>query len=167
MGPVHTAANARKIVEQVAEAKAKGAAVITGGSALPDMPTEQFVQPTVVDRVAPDVQLNRDETFGPVAPIVRFSRLSELPSLIAASPYGLSGAVFSRDVEKAMLLAEEIPCGIVNVNEASSYWEPQTPAGGASGSLSGVGRSGGTWSIAEMTEVRTVVLNATQRPSLG
>ena len=58
-----------------------------------------------------------------------------------------------------MLLAEEIPCGIVNVNEASSYWEPQTPAGGASGSLSGVGRSGGTWSIAEMTEVRTLVLN--------
>jgi acyl-CoA reductase-like NAD-dependent aldehyde dehydrogenase len=167
MGPVHTAANARKIVEQVAEAKAKGAAVLTGGSALPDMPTEQFVEPTVVDRVAPDVQLNKDETFGPVAPIVRFSHLSELPSLIAASPYGLSGAIFSRDTEKAMLLAEEIPCGIVNVNEASSYWEPQTPAGGASGSLSGVGRSGGTWSIAEMTEVRTVVLSATQRPSLG
>jgi acyl-CoA reductase-like NAD-dependent aldehyde dehydrogenase len=167
MGPVHTAANARKVVEQVTEAKAKGAAVLAGGSALPDMPTEQFVRPTVVDRVAPDAQLNREETFGPVAPIVRFSRLSDLPSLVAASPYGLSGAIFSRDTERAMLLAEEMPCGIVNINEASSYWEPQTPAGGASGTLSGVGRSGGTWSITEMTELRTVVLNATQGPSLG
>jgi acyl-CoA reductase-like NAD-dependent aldehyde dehydrogenase len=167
MGPVHTAANARKIVERVAEARTKGATVLAGGSALPDMPTAQFVRPTVVDRVAPDAQLNKDETFGPVAPIVRFSHLSELPPLIAASPYGLSGAIFSRDVEKAMLLAEEIPCGIVNINEASSYWEPQTPAGGASGSLSGVGRSGGTWSIAEMTEVRTVVLNATRGSSFG
>jgi succinate-semialdehyde dehydrogenase/glutarate-semialdehyde dehydrogenase len=167
MGPVHTAANARKIVEQVQEARAKGATVLAGGAALPDMPTEQFILPTVVDRVAPDAQLNVDETFGPVAPIVRFSHLSELPSLVATSRYGLSGAIFSRDTKKAMLLAEEIPCGIVNINEASSYWEPQTPAGGASGSHSGVGRSGGPWSIAEMTEVRTVVLNATQRPSLG
>jgi acyl-CoA reductase-like NAD-dependent aldehyde dehydrogenase len=166
MGPVHTAANARKIVEKVEEAKAKGAAVLAGGSALPDMPTEQFIQPTVVDRVVPDAQLNREETFGPVLPLVRFLRLSELPSLVATSPYGLSGAIFSRDTEKALLLAEEIPCGIININEASSYWEPQTPAGGASGSHSGVGRSGGTWSIAEMTELRTVVLNATQRPSL-
>lgn len=167
MGPVHTADSARKILQQLEEAKAMGAAVLTGGSTLPEMPTGQFVQPTVVDRVATQSRLNKDETFGPVAPLVRFSGLSDLPALISSSSYGLSGAVFSRDTEKAMLLAEEIPCGIVNINEASSYWEPQTPAGGASGSLSGVGRSGGTWSIEEMSEVRTVVLNTAERPAFG
>ena len=167
MGPVHTADGARKIVEQVEEARSMGAAVLAGGGTLAGMPTGQFVQPTVVDRVAPESRLNKDETFGPVAPIVRFSELSQLPSLVASSPYGLSGAIFSRDTERAFALAEEMPCGIVNINEASSYWEPQTPAGGASGSLSGVGRSGGTWSIEEMSEVRTVVLNAVERPGLG
>lgn len=159
MGPVHTAASARRIADQLTDASERGARVLVGGSTLPDKPTNQYVKATVVDRVDPASALNYDETFGPVAPIVRFSHADKLPELVSSSRYGLSGAIFSQDVERALLLAEELPCGIVNINEASSSWEPQTPAGGAAGSLSGIGRSGGTYSITEMSELRTVVLN--------
>ena len=167
MGPVHTKSSAERVLNQIGEASTKGAKIVTGGSTLEDMPTEQFIQPTVLDHVSADTHLNKEETFGPVSPVVRFSKTTDLPGLVASSPFGLSGAIFSRDVERAMVLAEDLPCGIVNINDASSYWEPQTPAGGASGRTSGYGRSGGAWSIEEMSDVRTIVLNLAEKERLG
>ena len=167
MGPVHTKPSAERVLNQIDEASARGAKIVAGGSTLKDMPTGQFIQPTVLDHVSADTQLNKEETFGPVSPIVRFSETTDLPGLAASSPFGLSGAIFSGDVERAMILAENLPCGIVNINDASSYWEPQTPAGGASGRASGYGRSGGAWSIEEMSDVRTIVLNISEKERLG
>lgn len=160
MGPVHTKAVADQVITQVQAAGQSGGVVLAGGGTRANMPTAQYVEPTVVDHVSIQSDLNLNETFGPVVPMLRFSRESDIGPLAAASQYGLSGAVFSRDVDQAMRLASQLRCGVVNINEASAYWEPMIPAGGASGSLSGHGRVAGPWSQAEMTETRTLVLNS-------
>jgi acyl-CoA reductase-like NAD-dependent aldehyde dehydrogenase len=160
MGPVHTRAVMEQVLEQVRAAERSGAIVEVGGRARAEMPSGQYVEPTVVDHVDAHADLNVHETFGPVAPALRFGEMEELASLVAASRYGLNGAIFSRDVERAMRIADQLQCGVVNINEASSYWEPMIPAGGASGSLSGHGRVAGPWSQTEMTETRTIVLSA-------
>lgn len=160
MGPVHTKAVAEQVITQIQAAEQAGGVVLAGGGTRAGMPTGQYVEATVVDHVGAQADLNRTETFGPVVPLLRFADAGEIGPLAAASPYGLSGAVFSRDVSKAMRLAGQLRCGIVNINEASAYWEPMIPAGGASGSLSGHGRVAGPWSQAEMTESRTLVLGS-------
>ncbi|CAH0118933.1 Glutarate-semialdehyde dehydrogenase [Paenibacillus sp. CECT 9249] len=158
MGPVHNRIVAEKVVAQVEDAVRKGAKVIAGGNIQADRPTALYVEPTVVDHVSVDALINTDETFGPVIPLIRFQDESELPSLIASSPYRLSAAIFSDNVGRAMSMAEELNFGFVHVNEAGNYWETQIPAGGTSGSPSGYGRSGGKWSIEEMSEIRTVIV---------
>lgn len=158
MGPVHQEALADRVLDQVARAASAGAAVVTGGGRVDGMPTANYVEPTVVDRVPADAALHVDETFGPVAPIVRFSGGDELRRLVEGSPFGLFSAVFSRDAARAMRLAESLPAGTVNVNGPSSYWEPHLPAGGAAGRASGVGRAGGRWSIEAMTEAHTITV---------
>jgi succinate-semialdehyde dehydrogenase/glutarate-semialdehyde dehydrogenase len=158
MGPVHLRALADRVLGQVAAAAASGARILTGGERVADMPTAHFVAPTVVDDVPAGASLHVDETFGPVAPGVRWRDAAELERLVDASPSGLFAAVFSADVPAALRFADELPCGTVNINSASSYWEPQLPAGGATGRESGIGRAGGSWSIHELTQTRTVTI---------
>lgn len=158
MGPVHTAELAERVRRQVSEAEDAGAEILIGGGRVPDAPTENYVPATVVNKVPADAELHVAETFGPVAPIVHWSCIDELRSLVTSSEFGLSAAIFSADIGRAMTLAEELPTGIVNLNEASSYWEPNIPAGGTSGSGSGYGRTGGPWSLEEMTEQQAIVI---------
>ena len=159
MGPVHNESIAKKVMDHLEDAVYKGAKILTGGKIQSNRPTNLYLEPTVVDYVAETAKLNTDETFGPVAPLIRFANIDDLHRLVASSPYRLSAAVFSRDVERALLLAESLKFGFVNINEAGNYWETQIPAGGTSGSWSGYGRTGGKWSIEEMSEICTVVLN--------
>jgi acyl-CoA reductase-like NAD-dependent aldehyde dehydrogenase len=162
LGPVHLATQADRVIRQIRDATAAGAVVVTGGGRLEDAPTRQYLQPTVVDKVPADAPLHCEESFGPVAPIVRFGNDAEMWRLVEASNFGLFGAVFSRDVERAIGVAERLRCGHVNINDASSFWEISIPAGGAAGSASGIGRTGGPWSVAEMTEVFTMTVESGQ-----
>lgn len=163
MGPVHREALADRIVGQLDAAVSGGATVVAGGRRRDDLPTRNYLEPTVVDRVPPGASLHVDETFGPVAPIVRFGSGDELRELVDASPFGLFGALFSRDVARAMRLAERLPAGTINVNGPSNYWEPHLPAGGAAGRASGVGRAGGRWSIEAMSQVHTITVSLPDR----
>lgn len=158
MGPVHTAELAERVRRQVSDAAAAGGRVLVGGGKPADAPTPHYVEATVVDGVPRTADLHVAETFGPVVPIVHWETEEELAELVAASDFGLSGAVFGRDLGRAIPLAERLPCGIVNLNETSSYWEPNIPAGGASGTGSGYGRTGGPWSLEEMTERQALVI---------
>ncbi|MGX6448804.1 aldehyde dehydrogenase family protein [Patulibacter sp. S7RM1-6] len=162
-GPLHQAALAERVVGQIDAAVAAGARVVAGGGRVEGLPTGNFVAPTVLDEVPAGADLHVEETFGPVAPIVRFADEAEIRPLVDASPFGLFAAIFSRDVARAMRLAESLPSGTVNINEASNYWEIHLPAGGGSGQRSGIGRAGGRWSLDELSQVQTITVTLPAR----
>ncbi|MGE3830358.1 MAG: aldehyde dehydrogenase family protein, partial [Parvibaculaceae bacterium] len=159
LGALNNEENARKVDSHLAEAVNLGARILTGGSRAKGMPTNLYYEPTVITDVPSDCALHCDETFGPVIPILRFASDKELYELAAKSPMGLSAALFTREIGRAFRHAERIRCGIVNVNEASSYWETHIPAGGAAGSSSGTGRTGGRHTLMEMSDLKTITFH--------
>jgi len=159
MGPVHAMSVVKEFVGQIKEAVEKGAKVLHGGRIAPGFPTEHFLEPTIIDYVPADSLLNLEETFAPVIPLIRYADEKDIPALVEASPYGLAMAIYSRDVEKAMRLAEKMKFGAVNVNAASAYWDWTFPAGGVGGKGSGYGSCGGKWSIEGMSELRTITVS--------
>lgn len=159
MGPVHREELAASVLEQVRNAVHEGGRLVTGGELLEGAPTRNYLLPTVVDTVNADIDLHRAETFGPVAPVVHYSSEPELRSLMNASRFGLHGGIFTEDIERGLAFGETMRVGHVNINDTSAYWEPSIPAGGAAGAKSGIGRSGGPWSVLEMSEVQTFTLD--------
>ena len=111
--------------------------MLVGGCPRPDL----FYEPTVLIGVTPDMRINREEPFGPVAPILSFSNDDGAMRLALDSDYGLSVGVFTQNIGRALKFAEAIPAGIVNINDGSTYWEIHLPFGGGAGTKSGVGRS--------------------------
>jgi acyl-CoA reductase-like NAD-dependent aldehyde dehydrogenase len=158
LGPLNNEPVAAKMDEHVAEALGRGAELVAGGSRAPGFPTDLYWRPTILDRVPTDALVAREETFGPVAPVVEIDSLEQAIELTNASPYGLLAAVFTRDLAKGLRFAESVRTGWVNVNESSNYWEAHLPFGGRSGSASGIGRVGGAAPMESFTELQTVVL---------
>jgi acyl-CoA reductase-like NAD-dependent aldehyde dehydrogenase len=159
MGPLNNEPTAGKMDDHLQDALAKGARIVLGGGRAEAFPTRLYYQPTVVTDVTKDSLLNLEETFGPVAPVLAFSSDEEALELADASPYGLSGAVFTQNIKRALTMAERLRVGIVNINEASSYWETHIPAGGASGKSSGIGRTGGKHTLLEMSDLKTITID--------
>lgn len=161
VGPMHAQDTIETVLRHIDDAAAKGAEVVCGGGWAPGMPTDHYIQPTVLDHVRRDALVNVEETFGPVLPLVRFRDESEIPAIIRDSPYRLFSAIFTRDVDKALTMAQscDFNFGCVNINEGSSFWDTMLPAGGGGGSASGHGRSGGKYSIADFSEERLVAVN--------
>lgn len=161
VGPMHAQDTIETVLRHIDDAAAKGAEVVCGGGRAPGMPTDHYIQPTVLDHVRRDALVNVEETFGPVLPLVRFRDESEIPAIIRDSPYRLFSAILTRDVDKALTMAQscDFNFGCVNINEGSSFWDTMLPAGGGGGSASGHGRSGGKYSIADFSEERLVAVN--------
>ncbi|MFJ4619190.1 succinic semialdehyde dehydrogenase [Streptomyces sp. NPDC088812] len=152
----------------VEEAVAKGAKVVTGGVARPDI-GPYFYEPTILDGVTEPMSVCTEETFGPVVSLYRFTTDDEAVDLTNATPYGLNAAVWTRDGRRGRAVAARLRTGTVNVNEgyASAYGSVQSPMGGMKDS--GLGRRHGSEGILKYTEAQTV---AQQRllpmaPSLG
>jgi succinate-semialdehyde dehydrogenase/glutarate-semialdehyde dehydrogenase len=159
MGPVNNAPTADKTERHVTQAIERGATVIAGGRRAPEHGSELFYEATVVDGVKTDMEIAREETFGPVAPIAAIQGEDEAIALVNASPYGLLSAIFTRDLARGLRFAERVRTGWVNVNEGTNYWEPHLPFGGRAGSMSGVGRVGGRFSMDRLTELKTIVVD--------
>jgi succinate-semialdehyde dehydrogenase/glutarate-semialdehyde dehydrogenase len=159
MGPLNNEGVAQKMDEHVADALERGADVVSGGARADGFPTTLYWQPTVLDNVPADALVAREETFGPVAPVVAIDSLEHAVELTNASPYGLLSAIFTRDLAKGLRFADSVRTGWVNVNESSNYWETHLPFGGRSGSASGIGRVGGSAPMESFTELQTVVLS--------
>ena len=159
MGPVNNEAQAAKTEAHVQDAIAKGANLVTGGRRAPGFPTALYYEPTVLTGVTEDMEIARDETFGPVAPISVIESEDDALRIVNDSPYGLLAGVFTRDLGRGLRFAESVRTGWVNINEGTNYWESHLPFGGGAGADSGVGRVGGRFSMERLTELKTVVVN--------
>jgi acyl-CoA reductase-like NAD-dependent aldehyde dehydrogenase len=156
MGPLNNEGVAAKTDAHVAEAVTAGARVVAGGARAGGYPTALYWQPTVLDGVTPDMLIAREETFGPVAPIVEVADDAEALALTNASPYGLLTAVFTSDLGRGLRFAEAVRSGWVNINASTNYWESHLPFGGRAGSLSGRGRVGGASVLEQLSELKTI-----------
>jgi acyl-CoA reductase-like NAD-dependent aldehyde dehydrogenase len=159
MGPLNNEPTAAKMDEHVGDALQRGAELVVGGARAQGFPTALYYEPTVLDRVSAEMEVAREETFGPIVPIRTIQGEEEALATIDESPYGLLAAVFTRDFARGLRFAEAARAGWVNVNASSNYWEPHLPFGGRSGSRSGVGRVGGRFSFESFTELKTVVID--------
>ena len=142
---------AKKMEALIADATAKGAKLVAGGKR-----TGTVVEATLLDHVTPDMRVYAEESFGPVKPIVRVADEDEAVRIANDTEYGLSSAVFSRDVQRALAVAARIESGICHINGPTLNDEAQMPFGGVKGS--GYGRFGGKAAIAEFTDLRWVTI---------
>jgi succinate-semialdehyde dehydrogenase/glutarate-semialdehyde dehydrogenase len=156
MGPLNNEANASKFDLHVGAAREAGAIVCCGGSRAPGFPTRLFAEPTVLDGVTGEMMIARDETFGPVVPVIEISSDADALEITNSSPFGLTAAVFTEDLERGLAFAEAARAGWVNINASTNLWESHLPFGGRSGSASGRGRVGGRSLLEAFTEPKTV-----------
>ncbi len=159
MGPLNNDETAGKVDRHLAQARANGARVLTGGGRASDRPTALYYEPTVIDGVDATMLLNREETFGPVAPILTFATDEEAVALANDTDLGLVAGVFTKDIARANFYVQSLRAGVVNVNETPTYWQPHTPFGGYAGTRSGLGRLGGKYTIMELTQTKTIVVD--------
>ncbi len=138
------------------DALAKGAKLLCGGKA-----DSTLMPATVLDHVTPAMRIYHEETFGPVKCIVRVKNTEEAIACANDNEYGLSAAVFGKDIARAFNVARKIDSGICHVNGPTVHDEAQMPFGGVKGS--GIGRFGGKAGIAEFTELRWVTVQTTPR----
>jgi succinate-semialdehyde dehydrogenase/glutarate-semialdehyde dehydrogenase len=146
-----------KVEEHVEDARAKGANVLTGGTARPDVgPT--FYEPTILTDVPEESLPCCDETFGPVVGIYEFSDEAEAIERANDSEYGLNGSVWTEDYDRGVELASQIECGTVNVNEgyAAAFAATDAPMGGMKNS--GIGRRHASEGLLKYTEPQNVTL---------
>jgi succinate-semialdehyde dehydrogenase/glutarate-semialdehyde dehydrogenase len=158
MGPLNNEGVAAKMDEHVGDALARGARVVAGGARSTDFPTELYWTATILDGVEEDAEVAREETFGPIAPVVSIRGLDHAIELANASPYGLLAAIFTGDVMDGLRFADEVRTGLVNINETTNYWENHLPFGGRAGTDSGIGRIGGRHAVEQLTELQTIVI---------
>lgn len=155
MGPLNNAGVAKKVAEHVADALDRGATAITGGKAPQQAPSPLYFEPTILTEVSREALINREETFGPVAPLLRIRNDEEAFEIAHDNRYGLVSSVFTQDLDRAFRYIEAMPTGIVNINDTSNYWELHIPFGGASGKDSGSGRVGGRYAMTAMCDLKT------------
>jgi len=152
MGPLCNPDTLARVKRHVDDARAKGARIEQFG------PEDGLYFPaTILTDVTLDMEIMRDETFGPVAPIYKFSDVQDAIDIAHISGLGLIASLWTRDLATAWRVSEALPHGSVNVNETSNYWDQLAPFGGAG--LSGVGRELSQWFLETFTEKKLIVFD--------
>ncbi|MEU3372535.1 succinic semialdehyde dehydrogenase [Streptomyces sp. NPDC006711] len=143
------------VTRHVEEAVAKGARLIAGGVARPDI-GPLFYEPTILDGVEAPMAVCTEETFGPVVSVYRFQDEDDVIDRANGTPYGLNSSVWTRDSRRGHEIAAKLSTGTVNINEgyAPAYGSVQSPMGGMKDS--GLGRRHGSEGILKYTEAQTV-----------
>ncbi|MBZ5740133.1 succinic semialdehyde dehydrogenase [Nocardioides mangrovi] len=159
MGPLISQRQLEAVTAHVEDAVAKGARVLTGGNARPDL-GPYFFEPTILEGVSPDMTCFGKETFGPVVSIYRFHDEADAIARANDGQYGLNASIYSEDGARARFLARHVKCGTVNINEAfaATFASIDAPMGGMR--ESGMGRRQGAEGVLRYTETQSV---ATQR----
>jgi acyl-CoA reductase-like NAD-dependent aldehyde dehydrogenase len=158
MGPLNNEGVAAKMDAHVSDAMERGAKLAFGGARANGFPTRLFYRPTVLHGVTGEMDVAKEETFGPVVPISAIRDEAEAIRIVDESPFGLLSSVWTRDLGRGLRFAEAVRTGWVNINASSNHWESHLPFGGRSGSASGVGRVGGRHPMETFTEMKTVVM---------
>ncbi len=151
LGSCITAEAAARVGDLIKDAVAKGAKVLSGGPS-----TTAIMQATVVDGVTPAMRLYEEESFGPVVSVIRVNGDEEAIRVANDTEYGLSAAVYSKDIARALKVAKRIELGICHINGPTVHDEAQMPFGGTK--ASGYGRFGGKAAIDEFTELRWITI---------
>ena len=158
MGPLVNRAQYERVLGMIDRAKADGARCLVGGGPATQFERGFFVQPTLFVDVDPDSELAQDEVFGPVLAVIKYRDDDDAVRIANSSRYGLSGAVSSASLERALGVARRIRTGTVSVN-GGAWFGPDSPFGGSK--VSGVGREHGIAGFEEYLETKTVGLPAT------
>ncbi|WP_334174132.1 aldehyde dehydrogenase [Pseudoxanthobacter sp.] len=156
LGSVVSQATVDRCRDLIADAVAKGAVLAAGGAG-----DTTLMPATVVDGVTPEMKLFYEESFGPIVCVVRARDTEHAVALANDTAYGLSSAVFGRDLQRAMAVAGRIEAGICHINGPTVGDEAQMPFGGMK--ASGYGRFGGTAAVAEFTELRWITVEDPQQ----
>jgi acyl-CoA reductase-like NAD-dependent aldehyde dehydrogenase/ABC-type branched-subunit amino acid transport system ATPase component len=156
LGSVVDHAAAERVTALVLDAVAKGAKLAAGGTI-----NGTLIGAHVLDRVTPAMRIYEEESFGPVTTVVRARGDDDAVRIANDTPYGLSSAVFSRDVTRAFAVARRLETGICHINGPTVHDEAQMPFGGVKDS--GYGRFGGKAAINEFTELRWITIQSGHR----
>lgn len=154
VGPLVNQSGINKVIDQVEDALGKGATVASGGKEIGDIGF--FYEPTVLDNVTEDMKIMKEETFGPVAPIITFETNEEVIEAANNTQYGLAAYLYTNEMSTAIKVSEALDFGIVGINDPAPA-TPQAPFGGMK--ESGYGREGGHQGIREYLEEKYVSLN--------
>ena len=141
----------------IADATARQARILTGGSRAPEFGRGNFFHPTVLSEVPLEARVAQEEPFGPVVPVIRFRDDEDAVRIANATPYGLQAAVYTNDLRRAFRLARRIRAGGVHLNDPTNLRWDALPFGGVKDS--GLGREGLHEAMREMTEVKLISVN--------
>ncbi len=151
LGALVNVSAAERMDELVADAIEKGAKKVAGGAR-----DGAIVPATLLDNVTDAMKIYKEESFGPVKPIIRVKSDEEAIRVANDTEYGLSSSVFSQNIQRALAVAERLETGMCHINGSTVQDEAQIPFGGVK--ASGHGRFGGKWGIAEFTETRWITI---------
>lgn len=156
IGPLISGNQCGFIAGQLEDAKKKGARILCGGNY-----KDNFFEPTVVADVTREMSIYDGESFGPVITVLAASDSEAAIAIANDTEYGLSSAVITNDLQKAMDIAQRVEAGAVHINHCTIHDEPHVPFGGVKNS--GFGREGGRLYMEEMTELKWVTIQLGQR----
>ncbi|MDQ3891045.1 MAG: aldehyde dehydrogenase family protein [Actinomycetota bacterium] len=147
-----TEGEARRVERVIRSAVEKGAALVTGGER-----DGALVRPAVVADVSPEMEIAREELFGPAVAVSSVTGIDEAIEVANASEYGLGAGIFTSDVTSALRFARHVDCGNIQINNTPLWRADLMPYGGLKGS--GIGKEGPRYAIEEMTELKSVVFH--------
>lgn len=155
MGPLVNAGAIEKVQEQVDDAVQLGACILNGGKRLSDgsYSNGNFYDPTVLSNVTDNMLITREETFGPVIPLLRFSSEEEVIERANAIEYGLASYFYTKDLSRKYRVSEQLEYGMVGVNDAIPF-AVQAPFGGVK--ESGMGREGGKYGLDDYLDTKMI-----------
>lgn len=152
MGPMIRESDAARVHEWIGEAVNAGARLVIGGSR-----EGSVVQPTILDEVDPKMRISCNELFGPAVGITRFTDIDAAIAQANDTDYGLSAAIFTQDLDRAMQFAQEVESGNIHINWGTQWRADLMPYGGLKDS--GMGKEGPSYAVEEMTETKMVVMH--------
>jgi acyl-CoA reductase-like NAD-dependent aldehyde dehydrogenase len=158
MGPIISKRQLETVERYVGVGMQEGAEVVAGGARPSDasLGNGYYFQPTLLDRVTPDMRVAQEEIFGPVLAMIVFDELEQAAEIANRSQYGLVSGIWTRDINKAMAMASRIKAGQVYINTYGAGGGVELPFGGYK--KSGYGREKGLESLASYTQVKNVCI---------